>query len=182
MMNFMNANRNRSNSINNTVGLSVGNVMLSSGSVEQAVHDRHQATVSLIAGYPGQSSPNILQDNLNIKKKGSNLNASMTVKGKIKNNTLNSLNYGLLNARSINNKTETIVDFILEHKLDILCITETWLQSDDSFTTNHVTPCGYSIISSPRLNRRGGGIAVPSKMICIQKGKPVFLSTPLKFC
>ena len=54
----------------------------------------------------------------------------------------------------------SVVDFILEHELDILCITETWLQSDDSFTANHVTPSGYSIVSSPRLNRRGGGIAV----------------------
>src|SRR5271156_2039631 len=53
-----------------------------------------------------------------------------------------------------------VVDFILEHELDILCITEKWLQSDDSFTANHVTPSGYSIVSSPRLNRRGGGIAV----------------------
>src|SRR5271156_6658429 len=54
----------------------------------------------------------------------------------------------------------SVVDFVLEHKLDILCITETWLQSEDRFTTNHITPSGYSIISSPRLSRRGGGIAL----------------------
>src|SRR3977135_3577858 len=71
----------------------------------------------------------------------------------------NSLKYGLLNARSVNNKTEAVVDFILEHKLYVLCVTETWLQVSDSFTANSVTPNGFSIFSNPRLNRRGGGVA-----------------------
>ena len=71
----------------------------------------------------------------------------------------NSLKYGVLNARSINNKTEAVVDFILEHQLDVLCVTETWLQVSDSFTANSVTPNGFSIFSNPRLNRRGGGVA-----------------------
>lgn len=71
----------------------------------------------------------------------------------------NSLKCGVLNARSINNKTEAVVDFILEHKLDVLCVTETWLQASDSFTANSVTPNGFSIVSNPRLNRRGGGVA-----------------------
>src|SRR5271156_2499648 len=75
----------------------------------------------------------------------------------------NSINFGVLNARSVNNKTESVVDFVLEHKLDILCITGTWLQSEDRFTTNHITPSGYSMISSPRLSRRGGGIALVIK-------------------
>ncbi len=39
----------------------------------------------------------------------------------------NYLTFGLLNARSVVNKTETIVDFIKKHDLDILSITETWL-------------------------------------------------------
>ena len=61
---IMTTNINRCNSVNDTVGLIGDNVALGSGSVAQAVQDRHQATVSLIAGYPGQSSPNLLQDNL----------------------------------------------------------------------------------------------------------------------
>ena len=68
--------------------------------------------------------------------------------------------FGLLNARSVVNKTETIVDFIKEHDLDILSITETWLQSNDSFSACNITPDGFNLISSPRLNKRGGGIAV----------------------
>ncbi len=65
----------------------------------------------------------------------------------------------MLNARSVNNKSEAVVDFILEHKLDVLCVTETWLQVSDSFTANSVTPNGFSIFSNPRLNKRGGGVA-----------------------
>ena len=151
-------NRNHSNSVNDTVSLFGDNVALGSGSVEQAVQDRHQATVSLIAGYPGQSSPNLLQDNsgkqVPIRKKKAC--HSMTAKRKTNLTTLkNRLNYGVLNARSINNKTNAVVDFILEHELDILCITEIWLQADDNFTANSVVPSGYSIISNPRLNKHG---------------------------
>ena len=65
----------------------------------------------------------------------------------------------MLNARSVNNKSEAVVDFILEHKLDVLCVTETWLQVSDSFTANSVTPNGFSILNNPRLNKRGGGVA-----------------------
>jgi len=53
---------------------------------------------------------------------------------------------------------QAVVDFILD-KLDVLCVTETWLQVSDSFTANSVTPNGFSIFSNPRLNRRGGGVA-----------------------
>src|SRR5271154_352768 len=80
---------------------------------------------------------------------------------KTKQNILkNNLNYGLINARSISNKTETVVDFVLQHNLDVLCITETWLQSNDNFTTSNVTPCCFNIISNPRLNKHGGRVAV----------------------
>src|SRR5271167_4763406 len=104
----MMTNRNHCNSINDTVGLRVNNVTLSSGSVEQAVQDRHQATVSLIAGYPGQSSPNLLQDSsgkqvpnlikqVSINKKKSH--QCRTAKSKTKLTTIkDKLNYGLLNA------------------------------------------------------------------------------------
>ena len=49
----------------------------------------------------------------------------------------NFINCGLVNARSINNKIESVIDFILEHKLDMLCITETWVSVDDKFIMLH---------------------------------------------
>src|SRR3977135_3713314 len=66
----------------------------------------------------------------------------------------NSLKYGVLNARSINIKTEAVVDFILEHKLDVLC----------------VTPNGFSIFSNPRLDRHGGEVAAIIKNDLCCKG------------
>ena len=41
------------------------------------------------------------------------------------------LQYCVLNARSINNKTLHIKDYVVGNKIDILAITETWLKSDD---------------------------------------------------
>ena len=55
------------------------------------------------------------------------------------------------------------MDFILEHDLDILSITETWLKSDDSFSVSNVTPPGFSILSCPRLCKHVGGVAVVIK-------------------
>ena len=55
------------------------------------------------------------------------------------------------------------MDFILENDLDILSITETWLKSDDSFSVSNIIPPGFSILSCPRLCKRGGGVAVVIK-------------------
>eukprot|EP00057_Strongylocentrotus_purpuratus_P013151 XP_011667625.1 PREDICTED: RNA-directed DNA polymerase from mobile element jockey-like [Strongylocentrotus purpuratus] len=42
----------------------------------------------------------------------------------------NSLKLGLWNARSMTNKTHAITDLIVEHDLDVLVITESWLSGD----------------------------------------------------
>ena len=103
-----------------------------------------------------------------------NLNHKMPTKKLKTHNHFNknkmfNLNYGLLNARSVNNKTDSVVEFIVEHQLHILCITETWLQSNDNFTINSITPSGFDVISNPRLNKRGGGVAVIIKNDLIYK-------------
>ena len=87
-------------------------------------------------------------------------NIIKTKKQKLNPKCSKMLKYGLVNARSVNNKTEIVSDFIIEHDLDVLGITETWLQSNDSFTTNNITPSGFSIVSNPRINKRGGGVAI----------------------
>ena len=54
----------------------------------------------------------------------------------------------LLNTRSVCNKADFLVDYVADHDLDILCITETWLSSEirgggvgvlfkSSFTVDH---------------------------------------------
>ena len=69
------------------------------------------------------------------------------------------LSVALLNARSVNNKTLVINDFILENKLDLVALTETWL-TDGALNTlviGELVPPGYSVINVPRKSGIGGG-------------------------
>jgi hypothetical protein len=71
------------------------------------------------------------------------------------------LKIGLCNARSILNKWDDIIDHIIEHTLDILLVTETWIPAGgaDPPQLSHL-PAGYSIFHIPRSHRRGGGVAI----------------------
>ena len=65
-----------------------------------------------------------------------------------------------LNARSVRNKTAQIFDFIVDHKVDLVAITEDWLTANDSAVRAELCPDGYCIVDHPRLDRRGGGIGL----------------------
>ena len=75
----------------------------------------------------------------------------MTLKG-------NHLRFGMLNARSLRNKSTEFQDYVLEHKLDIVCVCETWLTPDDDATVADLVPTGFTFKHQPRANRRGGGV------------------------
>ena len=66
----------------------------------------------------------------------------------------------LLNARSVCNKIDVLVDYVADHDLDILCITETWPSSEDTAAVSTVTPCGYLFEHVARSNLRDGGVGV----------------------
>ena len=76
----------------------------------------------------------------------------------------NRLNFLYLNARSVGNKAEAISSMIKDEKIDICCITETWLHKGDTdtVTIGQLSPAGYSLIHEPRV-KRGGGVAVLCK-------------------
>lgn len=71
---------------------------------------------------------------------------------------------GLVNARSLLNKCELISNHLIDARLDLLAVTETWLNSDigDS-TIKAACPDGYTAVQLPRLNRKGGGLALIHK-------------------
>ncbi|KAL8617816.1 hypothetical protein ACOMHN_044916 [Nucella lapillus] len=72
------------------------------------------------------------------------------------------LNICHLNSQSAvkTGKPETISDYILEQKLDIVILTETWLsESGHETSCNLMTPSGFVLKSYPRASK-GGGIAV----------------------
>lgn len=72
------------------------------------------------------------------------------------------LKFGLWNSRSVRNKTESIVDGIIHHSLDVLALTETWLRSQDDLIIGELTPPGFILhhIPRPPATEGHGGVAL----------------------
>ncbi|XP_024117635.1 uncharacterized protein LOC112139172 [Oryzias melastigma] len=71
------------------------------------------------------------------------------------------LRVGLLNARSITNKTFYLNDSFSSEHLDFLCLTETWQQETVHIHINELCPPDCSVLSTPRSSGRlGGGLAL----------------------
>ena len=67
-----------------------------------------------------------------------------------------------MNIRSIRNKLDHVCEILIQHELDILCLTETWLREHDANFIMNALPNSYSLISIPRPNSAnpGGGVAL----------------------
>jgi len=72
------------------------------------------------------------------------------------------INVASVNCRSVRNKTNEIVDYVIDNDVDILGLTETWLHEGDSDqkTLGDLTPNGYKLRHLPRSGKKGGGVAV----------------------
>ena len=70
-----------------------------------------------------------------------------------------------LNAQSIKNKDQLIVDYLLNEHIDVAIITETWLKDTGDVWLQGCEPNknGYKITCSNRKNRQGGGVALVYK-------------------
>ena len=68
------------------------------------------------------------------------------------------INIGHLNVRSLSSKLDEVLMLLRDQKLDILCLSETWLTAQvlDKFLSFP----GYKIIRRDREGRRGGGVAI----------------------
>ena len=82
---------------------------------------------------------------------GPNIESTPTTQHFIRNN----LNCVLLNARSLGNKLFDLQVLVTSECLDILCITETWL--DNSIHDGEILPVDYQNLRNDR-NRNGGGV------------------------
>ncbi len=88
----------------------------------------------------------------------------------------------LANARSAGNKTDELVQYIIEHDIDVFIITETWLKTDDDMKIAELKPSGYAFEHVPRENRRGGGIAIVYKSsIRLKKFEQIFTTNSLEY-
>jgi len=70
------------------------------------------------------------------------------------------VNFGLFNIRSLSGKGQLLQDLLLDHKLDFLCLTETWQTPDDFSQLNESVPPVFVYTAHPRLTGRGGGLAI----------------------
>ena len=68
----------------------------------------------------------------------------------------------LINCRSVCNRTETLLDHLVEYDLDIMCLNETWLTNEVKHrkTTCAMTPPGYDFFHVPHAHRSGGGVGL----------------------
>lgn len=78
---------------------------------------------------------------------------------------LTSLNVMNWNGRSLRNKAPELFDFMVLHRIDLAIVTETWLQSNMSFS--HDSFSCIRLDRDPRVAQRGGGV-----MIVVRKGIP----------
>ena len=72
----------------------------------------------------------------------------------------------------MNNKLIDIFETFHDLGLDVLALTETWLEDDDFVTPGVMKELGFNLYSSPR-GKRGGGVAIlAKKSINIRTVKP----------
>lgn len=62
----------------------------------------------------------------------------------------------LLNIRSVRTKTTEWREFILDNKIDLVALTETWLTPNDQAVVNEMCLDGYKFLGVPRVTRGGG--------------------------
>lgn len=66
-----------------------------------------------------------------------------------------------VNPRSVRNKTDDFVEYIIDSQIDICAVTETWLTVNDDVVRSALKPNGYSFLDQHRLSeRRGGGTGI----------------------
>ena len=70
------------------------------------------------------------------------------------------LKFGNVNAISLNNTALNILGTVLDHKLDILLVTETWINDEKSDVLRDLNSNGYTFKNFPMEDHKGGGIGL----------------------
>ena len=78
---------------------------------------------------------------------------------------VNDLSLMLANIQSIKSKTKLLMDFLLDSKVDIAVLTETWLSDDDAIwlKASDLNQHGYKTLHKNRPKCQGSGLAIICK-------------------
>ena len=76
------------------------------------------------------------------------------------NNKMEALRIGFMNIRLLSTKALLIQDLIVDNKIDILGLCETWLKPDEFLALNEVTPPNYVSTQVSKEVKKGGGVAL----------------------
>ena len=91
------------------------------------------------------------------------LNASSSSLALLPSNNSLMTTVGLMNCQSASNKADIIKDYIQDHNIDIIALTETWFKPNDDISPAQVTHRGFKLVHASRKARKGGGVALLSK-------------------
>ena len=67
------------------------------------------------------------------------------------------LQFGNVNTRSIRNKTAEFLHHVLDSRLDVCTVTETWLNDHDTVSLASLSPSGFNFKNFPRPSEQNGG-------------------------
>lgn len=88
------------------------------------------------------------------------------------------LNFAVFNSRSVRNKIESIIDYVVENDIGLCTVTETWLNDADSVSIAQLSVAGYFFKNFSRQSQnRGGGTGIlfrDSVNVSLVDGKQVF--------
>ncbi|PIK37803.1 hypothetical protein BSL78_25357 [Apostichopus japonicus] len=68
--------------------------------------------------------------------------------------------FGLINARSLRNKCEQFLHFVVTENLDFCIVVESWIKDSDTIEIASLKADGYNFVNVERKDRIGGGIGI----------------------
>lgn len=125
-----------------------------SGDVNNDILDPHNYTLDPAGFFSSAGQAEIQQDRNRVRD---SQNLVYVRRNLLPTPPRKSLQFGNVNARSLKNKTEVFTDHVINGKLDICLVTETWIKNDDSVTLAALSPQGYMFRNVPRHSERTGG-------------------------
>ena len=115
------------------------------------------------------NSDGLLRDGVNQKTNSQQVDfnnlINIYIENRPKRDIANDLSLMLANVQSIKSKTELVMDYLLDSKVDSAILTETWLSDNDEIWLNasDLNQHGYKTLHQNRPKCQGGGLAIICK-------------------